>query len=86
MTGIELHVAAQYYDLVEKYRPEKLLKNQPFSRAQVRTNALIRVFAASFEDGRFTGKGISHPRISTSHARTPLQPPIRVFATLFVDG
>ena len=28
MTGIELHVAVQYYALVEKYRPEKMLKNQ----------------------------------------------------------
>jgi hypothetical protein len=27
MTGIEPHVVAQYYDLVEKYQPEKLLKN-----------------------------------------------------------
>ena len=29
MTAIELHVVKQYYALVEKYRPEKMLKNQP---------------------------------------------------------
>ncbi len=28
MTGIELHVVKQYYALVEKYRPNKMLKNQ----------------------------------------------------------
>jgi hypothetical protein len=28
MTGIEAHVVAQYYALVEKYRPEEFLKNQ----------------------------------------------------------
>lgn len=29
MTGIEFHVVAQYYALVEKYRPAKMFKNQP---------------------------------------------------------
>lgn len=29
MTGIEAHVVAQYYALVEKYRPDKMLKNHP---------------------------------------------------------
>ena len=33
MTGIEAHVVAQYYALVEKYHPEKMLKNQPHSGA-----------------------------------------------------
>ncbi len=28
VTGIELHVVKQYYALVEKYRPEKMLKNR----------------------------------------------------------
>lgn len=31
MTGIQAHVVAQYYALVEKYHPEKMLKNQPRS-------------------------------------------------------
>jgi hypothetical protein len=35
MTGIETHVVAQYYALVEKYHPEKMLKNQSHSREHV---------------------------------------------------
>lgn len=35
MTGIEAHVVAQYYALVEKYHPEKMLKNQPQSGTSV---------------------------------------------------
>ena len=30
MSGIELHVVKQYYALVEKYRPDKMHKNQDF--------------------------------------------------------
>lgn len=29
MTGMKAHVVAQYYELVEKYRPEKMFKNRP---------------------------------------------------------
>lgn len=35
MTGIQPHVVAQYYGLVEKYRPEKMLKYQSHSKERV---------------------------------------------------
>lgn len=34
MTGIEIHVVKQYYALVQKYRPEKMLKSQSQSGVQ----------------------------------------------------
>ena len=35
MTGIEVHVVAQYYTLVEKYRPEKMLKYRSYEEVPV---------------------------------------------------